>query len=111
MKEAKKLAKLRKIKDKSEILIENTSFLFEDESIESSWISENHLLYYKDFDWEKDSNFEDNLEITDNIKDVLDINIFIKLLRVVQNSINFENYKILFLHGPYFSTQQKKRHI
>ena len=35
LKETRKLAKLRKIKDKSETLVKNISFLLEDEFIES----------------------------------------------------------------------------
>lgn len=38
LKEARKLAKLRKIEDRSETLVEDTSFLLEDESTEGSVI-------------------------------------------------------------------------
>ena len=50
LKEAQKLAKLRKIEAKSEILIEDISFLFENKSLKRSWISQNNILYQKDYD-------------------------------------------------------------
>ena len=50
MKEVEKLAKLRKIKDKSETLIDNTSFLLEDESTEGLLVLRNNKSCYKDFD-------------------------------------------------------------
>ena len=50
LKEARKLAKLRKIKEKNETLVEDISFLLEDKSIKSLWVPRNNILYYKDFD-------------------------------------------------------------
>ena len=50
MKENEKLAKLRKIKDKSETLIDNTSFLLEDESTKGLLVLKNNKSCYKNFD-------------------------------------------------------------
>ena len=108
LKKAKKLAKLRKIEDKSETLIKDISFLLEYESIEGLWVSGNNTSCHKDFDLKKDSGSEDDVEITDNNEDVLDIDAFTKLLKVAQNSSNFESHKTLFLHGSHLSTQQKR---
>ena len=40
----------------------------------------------------------------DDNKDILDIDAFIKLLKVAHNSKNFKNHKTLFLYGLYLST-------
>lgn len=48
-------------------------------------------------DWEDDSNFEDDVEIIDDNKDIFNVDTFTKLMKVVQDFSNFENYKILFL--------------
>ena len=82
----------------------------EDESIEGLWVAENNTSYYKDFDWKKNSDFEDNVEMTDDNEDVLDINAFTKLLKFAQDSNNFESHKTSFLRDPHFSTRQKMRH-
>lgn len=81
LKEVRKLAKLRKIEDKSETLVENKYFSLEDESIEDSWVLKNNISYYKDFDYEENSDFEDNMEMIDNDEEVLDIDTFNKLLK------------------------------
>ena len=73
LKQARKLAKLGKIEDKSETLVKNTSFLLENKSTEYSWVSGNNTSCHKDFDWEENSNSED--------EDVLDIDAFTKLLK------------------------------
>lgn len=83
LKEARKLAKLRKIKDKSKTLVENISFLLENEFTESSQILKNNISYYKDFNQEKDNNFEDDEEMIDDDEDILDIDAFTKLLRAI----------------------------
>lgn len=44
LKEARKLAKLRKIEDKNEILVKNISCLLKDKSIKSLWVPENNIL-------------------------------------------------------------------
>ena len=50
LKETKELAKLRKTEDKSKALIEDTSFLLEDESTETLLVRGNNILYYKNLD-------------------------------------------------------------
>ena len=110
LKKARKLAKLRKIGDKSETLIEDTSFLLKDESTEGSWLPGNNTSCHKDFDWEEDSNSEDDVEMTDDDEDVLDINAFTKLLRAAQDSSNFESHKTPFLRGFHLPIRQKRRH-
>ena len=47
----------------------------------------------------KNINFEDNMEITDDNKNVLDINTFTKFLKAVQDSSNLESHKTLFLYS------------
>ena len=42
------------------------------------------------------------MEMTDDDKDILDINIFIKLLKTIQDLKNFESYKTPFLFSPHF---------
>lgn len=44
LKEAKKLIKLRKIEDKTEILVEVISFLLKDKSTKGLWIPKNNIL-------------------------------------------------------------------
>lgn len=41
--------------------------------------------------------------MTNNDKNIFNINIFIKLIKIIQNFSNFKSYKKLFLHGFYFS--------
>lgn len=110
LKEAKKLAKLRKIEARSETLVGDTSFLFEDESTEGSWIPENNTSGHKDYDWEEDDESEDDVEITDDDEDVLDLDAFTKLLRAAQDSSKFESHQTPFLRGPHLSKRQKRRH-
>lgn len=43
------------------------------------------------------------MEMTNNDKNVLDIDAFTKLLRAAQDSSNFKSYKTPFLRGPYLS--------
>ncbi len=107
LKEARKLAKLRKIEAKSEILVENTSFLFKDESIKGSQILENDTLCHKNCDWKKDNESEDDVRIIDNDEDVLDMDIFTKLLRAVQDSSSFESHKPYFYMALIFSNDKK----
>lgn len=93
LKKARKLAKLRKIDAGSETLVKDTSFFFEmDESIERSWLPKNNIIYHKDYDWKEDNKFKDNMEIINNNKDVLDMNVFTKLLRATQDSNRFQSY-------------------
>lgn len=98
LKEARKLAKFRKIGTKNDTLVNNKSFLFKDESIKDLCRSENNTSYCKDFDGE-----EDDIEMTDNDEDILDIDTFIKLLRAGQDSTNFKYYRILYLCNPHLS--------
>ena len=42
--------------------------------------------------------------MTDNNEDILNINIFTKLLKIAQNSNNFKSYKILFLYNLHLFT-------
>ena len=44
----------------------------------------------------------------DNNEDILDINIFTKLLKTAQNSSNFEIPKIPFLYGLQFLHNKKR---
>ena len=76
-------------------MVKDTSFLFKDESTEGSWIPENNTSCHKDYDWE-----EDDVEITDNDEDVLDIDAFTKLLKAAQDSTSFETHRTPFLCGP-----------
>ncbi len=96
-KEARKLAKQRKIEVKNNILTENTFVLLENESTEGSWVSEKHTSWQRDLDWEENGDSEDDGEITYDYKDVLDVNAFTKLIGAVQDSNNFESHKTLFL--------------
>lgn len=79
--------------------------LFEDEVIEGSYISKKVIIQYEDFDWDDNSNFEDDFEITDNNKDIFNVDAFIKLMKATHNSGNFKSYKILFLHSFHLSSQ------
>ena len=104
LKEAKKLAKQRKLEIKNNILKEDASVLFEDKSIGGSQISEKVITQYGDLDWEDDSDFEDNVEMTDDNKDIFNMDTFIKLIKAAQDSSNFESHKTLFLHGFHLSS-------
>ena len=94
----------RKIEAKNDTLVNDKSFLFEDESTEDLYRSENKTSYHKDFNWEKYDESEDYVEMTDDNKDILDIDAFTKLLRADQNLSNFENNKIPFLRNPHLYT-------
>ena len=61
-------------------------------------------------DWEKNSDFENDVEMTDDDEDVLDIDTFNKLMKEAQDPSNFESHKALFLHGSLLSSRQKRRH-
>ena len=110
LKETRKLAKFRKIEVKSEILVEDTFFLFEDESTKGSWMPENNTSCHKDYDWEEDDESTDDMEMTDDDKDVLDMDLFTKLFKVTQDLSRFKNHQTLFLNGPHLFKQQKRRH-
>lgn len=47
----------------------------------------------------------------DDDKNVLNINVFTKLIKAVQDFSNFESNNTLFLYGFHFFTQQKKNHV
>lgn len=81
LKEVKKLAKLRKIKVKNNILVNNKYFLFEDKAIKNLFRSGKNIFYPKNYDQKKNKGFENEVEITDNDKDILVIDVFIKLLK------------------------------
>ena len=51
------------------------------ESIECSWIPGNNTSYYKNFDYKENNNSKDNMKIIDNNEDILDIDVFTKLLK------------------------------
>lgn len=110
LKEARKLAKQRKIEIKNDILKEDASFLFEDESIGGSWVSEKVITQYGNLDWEDDSDSEDDVEMTDDDEDIFDVDAFTKLMKAAQDSSNFESHKTPFLRGAHLSSQQKRRH-
>lgn len=65
-------------------MTEDTSILLKDKSIGNSWLPEKDTSYYKDLDLEEDNGTKNNVEITDEDEDedVLDINVFVKLLRL-----------------------------
>ena len=88
-------------------MVENTTFLLEDESTKDLWIPGNNTSCYKDFDWEEDSDSEDDVEMIDDNENVLDINAFTKLLRVAQNSSNFESHKTNFYVALIFPNDKK----
>lgn len=75
------------------------------EVIEGSYISKKVITQYDDFDWVDNSNFEDDFEITDNDKDIFNVDAFIKLMKATHNSSNFKSYKILFLRNFHLSSQ------
>lgn len=50
--------------------------------------------FHRNFDWKKNNDFEDDIKIIDNNKDIFNINVFIKLLKAAQNLNNFESHKI-----------------
>lgn len=54
-------------------------------------------------DWEDNNCFKDDIEIIVNNQNIFNMDIFTKLMKVVYNSSNFENYKTLFLHGLHIS--------
>lgn len=91
LKKAKKLAKLGKIEAKSQTLIENTFYLFKDEFTETLLVPGNNISYYKNLVIKRECDSEDDVEMTNNNKNVLNINAFTKLLKVAQNSSNFES--------------------
>ena len=74
-KEERKLAIQRKIEVKSDILIEDTSVLLEDESTQGLWVPEKNKPQHRDLDWEENSDSKDNLEMIDNDEDILDIDV------------------------------------
>lgn len=45
----------------------------------------------------------------DNDIDILNINIFTKLIKKTQDFSNFETYKTLFSYSSYFFIQEKKK--
>lgn len=49
--------------------------------------------------------------MTNDDKDILNIDAFTKLMKVAQDLSNFESHKTLFLRGPLFFLWQKKRHV
>lgn len=49
--------------------------------------------------------------MTDDDKNPLNIDVFIKLIKEAQDSRNFKNHKTLYLYGFDCSIQQKKRQI
>lgn len=65
--------------------------IFEDESIEESWVPENEEKNHKNLDWKDDS----EIEMTDD-DDVLHADTFFKLLKAAQNQKSFDSLKILF---------------
>ncbi len=104
LQESRELTKKRKIEVKSDILtIKDRSVLLKDESKEGSWISEKDTPRNRDLDWEEDSDSEDDLEMIDDNKDVLDIDAFAKLIRVAQDSSNFESHRAPYSRGPHLS--------
>lgn len=103
LEEDKKLVKLKKIEVTNKTLIENISFLFKDGFTKGSCVFENSILYHKNFDKKEDSKTEDDVEMTDNDEEVLDKDTFTKLLKVAQDTNNFESHKTLFLCGSHFS--------
>lgn len=96
---AKKLAKERKIRVKNNILTKNIFILLKNKLIESLQISQKNTLWYKNLDKKRNNNFKDNIKLIYDNKNILNIDIFIKLIKIAQNFNNFENYKTLFLHS------------
>ena len=45
-----------------------------------------------------------------NNENILNIDVFTKLIRTAQDFINFESHKTLFLHDPHLFTRQKSRY-
>lgn len=83
MKKGRKLTKFQKIEVKNKIFIENIYFLLEDKSIKGLLILKNNILCYKNLDWKEDMDSKNNIKITNNDDDVLDIYAFIKLLKTI----------------------------
>lgn len=52
-----------------------------------------------------------DLEMKDNNRNILNIDIFTRLIKVAQDFSNFKNHKTLFILCFYFFIQQKKRYI
>lgn len=96
-------------KKKREAEKDAVSVVFEDESTEGSWVPENDTLEYRDFDWERDSASEDDVEMTDDDEKILDVNAFDILMKAAQDSSNFENHKLSYVRGPELSKQQKRK--
>ena len=48
------------------------------------------------------------MEITDDDKDILDIDTFTKLIKATQDSSNFKSHKTPFLRGSHLSIQKKR---
>ena len=90
--------KKKKEAEKNVVLV-----VFEDKSTEGSWISENNTLQYKDLDWKRDSAFEDNVEMTDDDEEILNVNAFDILMKAAQDSSNFQSYKLPYVCGPELS--------
>ena len=67
------------------------------------YLKMNNILCHKDFDWGQDHKSEDNIGMKEDDRDVIDMNIFTKFLRPIQDSSNFESHKTLFLHGIHLS--------
>lgn len=109
LEEVRKLTKQKRFEIKNNILKEDTYVLFEDKLIEDSQILKKVISKYEDLDWKNNSDFENDVEMTNNDEDTLDIDIFTKLIKTVQGFSNFESHKILFLHSPLFFLKQKKR--
>ncbi len=66
---------------------------------------------YENLDWEDDSNSENNVEMVDDNEDILDIDVYTKLMKAAQDSSIFESHKTQFLCNPHLSSQKKKIYI
>ena len=101
----KELAQWKKKEAKSGV----ETIMFEDESTEKSWIPENDTSQQRNQDWEKESDSEDDVEMTDDDNEMLNVNAFDILLNAARDSSNFKKHKLPYSRNPELSEQQKKR--
>lgn len=84
---------------KNNILIKNISVLLKPKLIKNLGVFEKDILWYKNLNWKINIDFKNDVKMINDNKNVLNIDAFIKLIKIVQDFNNFESYKILFLYN------------
>ena len=74
-------------------MVKDTSFVLKNESTKDLLVLGNNISFYKNFILKENRDSEDDIEITNDDKDVLDIDAFIKLSKTIYNSSYFKSHK------------------